>query len=153
HDHKFDPVSQREYYALAGILQNVPILSGFLGDSKAFSNWTRVPLPEDADELAQRKQIEEEHAGVTRVLERKLEEEQANLASLEAKHKAAKNEEKAALASELAAEQKKIRYLRQEVMDHTKANAPEPPNMFAAKATSTPTNARVTIRGNAYQLG
>src|SRR5437879_5116645 len=46
HDHKFDPVMQNDYYALAGIFQNLQLLNGFLGSSKVFSDWHRVPLPD-----------------------------------------------------------------------------------------------------------
>src|SRR6185436_18921704 len=38
-------------------------------------------------------------------------------------------------------------------IDHVKGTTPEPPSMFAAYEPSSPTNARVTVRGNAYQLG
>jgi len=40
HDHKFDPIPTRDYYALAGILRNVRALK----DANV-SNWVEVPLP------------------------------------------------------------------------------------------------------------
>ncbi len=50
HDHKFDPISQHDYYAMAGIFQNLEVLTGFKGHSKTLSDTVRVPLPEsDAD--------------------------------------------------------------------------------------------------------
>ena len=53
HDHKFDPISQRDYYAMAGIFQNLEVLTGFKGHSKTLSDTVRVPLPEsDADRAA-----------------------------------------------------------------------------------------------------
>ncbi len=40
HDHKFDPIPTRDYYALAGILRSVQCLK----DANV-SNWVEVPLP------------------------------------------------------------------------------------------------------------
>jgi hypothetical protein len=50
HDHKFDPIPTRDYYALAGILQNAQIL-----DHANVSQWKQVPLPlppEQSQQLA-----------------------------------------------------------------------------------------------------
>ena len=44
HDHKFDPIPQREYYALAGIFQSTRTLDGRM--SGVFSDVNRTPLPE-----------------------------------------------------------------------------------------------------------
>ena len=43
HDHKFDPIPTRDYYALAGILKSSIAL-----DHSNVSNWVRVPLPLDS---------------------------------------------------------------------------------------------------------
>lgn len=40
HDHKFDPIPTRDYYALAGILRNTQLL-----EHANVSKWTEVPLP------------------------------------------------------------------------------------------------------------
>lgn len=40
HDHKFDPIPTRDYYALAGILKNAKAL-----DHENVSKWVEVPLP------------------------------------------------------------------------------------------------------------
>ncbi len=47
HDHKFDPIPTRDYYALAGILRNINCLV-----TANVSGWTEVPLPLPADEEA-----------------------------------------------------------------------------------------------------
>ena len=52
HDHKFDPIPQREYYALAGIFQSTKTLDGRL--SGVFSGMHRTLLPETASEIAAR---------------------------------------------------------------------------------------------------
>ncbi len=43
HDHKFDPIPTRDYYALAGILRNARTL-----EHANVSKWLEVPLPADA---------------------------------------------------------------------------------------------------------
>jgi hypothetical protein len=44
HDHKFDPIPARDYYALAGILANTKML-----DHENVSKWTELPLPLESD--------------------------------------------------------------------------------------------------------
>lgn len=47
HDHKFDPISTKDYYALAGIFRNIQVL-----EDDNVSRWIETPLPLPADELA-----------------------------------------------------------------------------------------------------
>ncbi len=47
HDHKFDPIPQTDYYALAGILRNVKEM-----EHSNVSKWVEVPLPAPADREA-----------------------------------------------------------------------------------------------------
>lgn len=47
HDHKFDPIPTRDYYALAGILKNAKTL-----DHENISKWVEVPLPLEPNEEA-----------------------------------------------------------------------------------------------------
>ena len=59
HDHKFDPIPTRDYYALAGILRNTVTLI----DANV-SNWIEVPLPLEPD---QEKRLQAHEAAVTRL--------------------------------------------------------------------------------------
>jgi hypothetical protein len=52
HDHKFDPIPTRDYYALAGILRNVKTL-----EHANVSRWIEVPLPADPSEEAELKRL------------------------------------------------------------------------------------------------
>ncbi|TWU48506.1 Planctomycete cytochrome C [Rubripirellula tenax] len=49
HDHKFDPVPMRDYYALAGIFRSTMSLQG--ESQKYVSTWKPVPLPTSQDHL------------------------------------------------------------------------------------------------------
>lgn len=58
HDHKFDPVPTRDYYALAGIFRSTRTLEG---ESQEYvSTWKRTDLPVDADRVAAMKKFTEE---------------------------------------------------------------------------------------------
>ena len=57
HDHKFDPIPTRDYYALAGILRNTRTLK-----HANVSKWIELPLPVSADRAAELRQWETEAA-------------------------------------------------------------------------------------------
>ena len=52
HDHKFDPVSQGDYYALAGLFRSTVTLNGRING--VFSAINQTPLPESTDDLLAR---------------------------------------------------------------------------------------------------
>ena len=55
HDHKFDPIPTRDYYALAGILRNCETV-----DDSNVSQWTEVPLPASSE--VEQAVVEHKHA-------------------------------------------------------------------------------------------
>ena len=59
HDHKFDPVEQRDYYAMAGLFANLDVLGGIWRSN--VSGVVTVPLPEQPRERAARKIASPEH--------------------------------------------------------------------------------------------
>jgi len=54
HDHKFDPIPTRDYYAMAGILKNARSL-----EHANVSKWLEVPLPADSSREAEIKKQED----------------------------------------------------------------------------------------------
>lgn len=50
HDHKFDPISQQDYYALAGIFASTRTLSSYTAN---VASWVTTPLPLPADQEKQ----------------------------------------------------------------------------------------------------
>ncbi len=64
HDHKFDPIPTKDYYALAGILKNVRTLS-----HANVSKWLEMPLPANADIETRLKEHEAKMAAVQKEID------------------------------------------------------------------------------------
>ncbi len=65
HDHKFDPIPTRDYYALAGILRSTHTLANYTDN---VARWVEAPLPVEAQEEAALRA----HAAKVATLEAKL---------------------------------------------------------------------------------
>ena len=68
HDHKFDPVSQEDYYALAGIFRSTLTLA----NTNHVSRWVETTLPFPGNES-----LREDHRNALRQLELEIEEEKS----------------------------------------------------------------------------
>jgi hypothetical protein len=68
HDHKFDPIPARDYYAMAGILRNVKS-----AEHANVSTWLDVPLPLPADQEEQLKEHERKIAELNRAIRKQTE--------------------------------------------------------------------------------
>jgi hypothetical protein len=132
--HKFDPVSQQDYYALAGIFYSTHILKdlGAKGDEYVMN---RVPLVPKAQVEAREKQL------------RLIAETQAKLAAIEKKPRSAQDDKKRA---ELKAERDRLQ----------RSLAPEPPVAMAVQEGGTPgglfpkiQDVPIHIRGSYAKLG
>jgi hypothetical protein len=77
HDHKFDPIPTRDYYAMAGILRNTQAL-----EHENVSKWMEVPLPLGPEQEA--RLVASEKAVV--VLEAQLADARRQLTQLQEKH-------------------------------------------------------------------
>jgi hypothetical protein len=65
HDHKFDPIPTRDYYAMAGILRNTRVL-----EHANVSKWLEFPLPDTPEREAAVRDHEQEVAALARRIER-----------------------------------------------------------------------------------
>ncbi len=75
HDHKFDPIPQRDYYALAGILANTRTLFNYTDN---VARWNIAPLPGDGDD----EKALHAHEAKVAALEKEVEAAKAELAKL-----------------------------------------------------------------------
>ncbi len=55
HDHKFDPISQEDYYAMAGIFRSTQVVMGTQNGCVNVASWVEQPLPGPAGEAARDK--------------------------------------------------------------------------------------------------
>ena len=159
HDHKFDPVTNKDYFAMAGIFLSTKTTSraneeGGINQVRlpetaalarahagAFEDWDkRVALAEADDKV-----FKKEQEGVRKRIE-------------ELKNKPASSEEKTAAIKaaekELAELKKKTEFAGdRQILLFTKHMKPKWPAVYAAEEMELPENARIAARGDAHQLG
>jgi Protein of unknown function (DUF1549)/Protein of unknown function (DUF1553)/Planctomycete cytochrome C len=159
HDHKFDPISQRDYYALAGIFSST--------ESVCRAEWgvwswpTVTRLPETAAEEAERQARFEQHRKTMRALaaERERAEHRSKdiNAILEGKDKRTASgpidvSARGLLEKERGDLQARAAKLAAEI-EHAEFFAPAAPVAFAVHDSLNPGGMRITIRGNVHALG
>ena len=168
HDHKFDPVSQRDYYALAGLFRSTVTLNGRING--VFSAINQTPLPESTDELLARAErvraYEAELAEKTRLrneANRKADElkmqitrlsksdsKSADIESEVSGDETAKVElEKARDAAMAAAKEHSARIATLKYLKHHRTRS----LALAVMDGPEPEDSHINIRGNAHQLG
>lgn len=157
HDHKFDPVTQADYYAMAGIFRSSITLDGRLNG--VFSAIHETALPETpADLMARAKAMESFEKRLSLAKEEALKAGDAKkklerqIQDLKGKKDAKLNTDIAALEKKLEAEGKKagdaaasvklLEYLR-----------PTEPRAMAMHDRPEAEDCAINIRGNARQLG
>ncbi|MCC6586081.1 MAG: PSD1 domain-containing protein [Bryobacterales bacterium] len=139
HDHKFDPVSQREYYGLAGILASTRTVHGKWREAGVFSDINQRPLWESPEETALRL----ERAATQ---ERALADVLRRIEGLEAARKQEKDKDR---LKEIEGKLTALRR-RQGLLDF---NMPRPPVGYAVQEEERAADCQINIRGNAHQLG
>ncbi|MDE2928943.1 MAG: DUF1553 domain-containing protein [Acidobacteriota bacterium] len=153
HDHKFDPIPTREYYALAGIFRSTRTLNGRM--SGGFSDVNRVLLPETPSEMRKRALATEEYQ---QTLDRFLSEYEA----VETEKKRLTDRQKALdeagteAKEELEKELKEIDKKLKEAKDRIRLlefRRPGPPMAIAVQDRPVPKDCRVNIGGDPHNLG
>jgi hypothetical protein len=153
HDHKFDPIPSKDYYALAGIFYSTDTLFGTI--QQKYSRWPTdlVPFGPNSKKLhdavlAHRKKIDD--------LNKSLKESQAAQKKItkdkdKDKDKSKdKDKDPKPKSDELA---KKIADLEKKIKD-LKAKAPKAPTYtIAVRDSKKPVDVKINIRGNPNQLG
>lgn len=168
HDHKFDPVSQRDYYALAGLFRSTVTLNGRING--VFSAINQTPLPESTDDLLARAErvraYEAELAEETRLRDeanRKADEFKKQITRLsESSSEAADTEsqptgdettkaelEKQRDAATAVAKKHSDRIAALKYLKHHRTRS----LALAVMDGPEPEDSHINIRGNAHQLG
>jgi hypothetical protein len=139
HDHKFDPIGQQDYYALAGMFRSTK--TTFKTRHGIWSNIQRVSLPE----LEEDREIARSH-------EQKLAGWRMEKQGLESESNALGDEPDAAGKKRLDELKKEITALELRIA-HGEYFHPGKPQAIAVQDAEKPADMRLTIRGNPYALG
>jgi hypothetical protein len=159
HDHKFDPIPLRDYYALAGIF--------FSTESVRKAEWgvwswpTTAELPETSAEQTDRKARFEQHRKATARLAAEREQATHRIGEIGAilrgqgKSRGGKVIDppaREALEKERRDLEARVKKLATDI-EHAEFFTPAVPVAFAVHDSAKPRNMRITIRGNAHALG
>jgi Protein of unknown function (DUF1553)/Protein of unknown function (DUF1549)/Planctomycete cytochrome C len=150
HDHKFDPISQADYYALAGMFRSTD--ATYKTDNGVWSSVHKTELPETAAEKAGREVLLA--ANETKIREWEAERDLANQekAALEGKIEKGAKDGKPELEKKRDETAARIKTLNGRI-EHARFFAPVAPKAFAVHDREKPADMRITIRGNPYALG
>ena len=153
HDHKFDPIPTREYYALAGIFRSTRTLNGRM--SGGFSDVNRVLLPETPSEMRKRALATEEYQGALDRFLREYEAVETEKKRLTDRQKAleeAGTEAKEELEKEIKEIDKKLKEAKDRIR-LLEFRRPGPPMAIAVQDRPVPKDCRVNIGGDPHNLG
>jgi hypothetical protein len=142
HDHKFDPIPMRDYYALAGIFSSTQSI-----ERAQWGVWswpTTARLPETAEQQSARVAQLAVHQKTIERLTAERTAAQARLAAL-----ASSGSSVDQLRHDLEAT---VARCNAEI-EHSEFFAPAAPVAFAVRDSSNPGGMRITIRGKAHSLG
>ena len=155
HDHKFDPITQREYYAVAGMFHSTTAV--YKTERGVWSSVLTVELPETDAQRANRIAASQQHA--SRVATLKLERDQASqrkeeLNSLleEESTEVGSDQTSATKRQQLDELAKRIEELDQQIA-HAEFFAPQVPLAYGVQDVEHPSDMSITIRGNPRALG
>ncbi|MFO1022838.1 MAG: DUF1549 domain-containing protein [Planctomycetales bacterium] len=154
HDHKFDPITQRDYYALAGILNSTESVQ-----RSPYGGWS-YPVTADLPETSPQKQSREE---LSKQNQTRMDSLRAEKTKLEARRKELDESLQKSKAPPTDPERMKQEQERKEIdprlkkidadLLHGEFFGPKVPVAFAVHDLNNPQDMQVTIRGNPHALG
>jgi hypothetical protein len=152
HDHKFDPVTNKDYFAMAGIFLSTHTTARGNGNGgihlRRFPE-TAAKLKEYADAVAAWEKRVAEVEAADKVFKKEQEAVSAKMKDLPAD-----SAERKALQAELATLKKKTEFAGdRQILAFTKYDRPRWPQAYAAEEMEYPEDARIASRGDAHQLG
>jgi hypothetical protein len=161
HDHKFDPISQGDYFGLAGIFKSTVTLVGSPTEEMVYSGVHHAPLPESRQ---RRERLVTAYRQELQRTERDIQQARKELESLDQEiDRLKKNEGKAGggVSETIRALENTAATLRQrldqlgELRTELKLIEPHRTRSLALAVADAPeaTDCRVNIRGDAHQLG
>ena len=150
HDHKFDPISQREYYAMASFFYNTQ--STYKTDRGVWSDVLQRELPETEAQRTARMRRDALHAEKLSGWKQSKVTLSAEIAELDEKVKTAVGEKKQQLVKLREEKQNRITTLGRQIT-HAEFFTPRPPRAYGVQDHDAFEEMRITIRGNPHALG
>ena len=142
HDHKFDPIPTRDYYALAGIFLSTEPLYGTIQQKYSNSPTELVAIGADAEA---RHAAAEEHAKTLQECEKLLEAKRQELSKLAG--------EGTKLSEVTAGAKAEIAELESRLAALKKSQPPRPAYAMSARDRDKPVDTKIAIRGNFRERG
>jgi len=159
HDHKFDPVTNKDYFAMAGIFHSTKTTSR--ANDEGGINQVRLPetaalVRAHADAFAAWEKRVAQVEADDKIFKKEQEEVRKRIEELK-KPPAASGESTAAIKAaekELTELKKRTEFAGdRQILLFTKYMKPKWPAVYAAEEMELPENARIAARGDAHQLG
>jgi hypothetical protein len=150
HDHKFDPIAQTDYYAIAGMFRSTD--ATYKTDNGVWSSVHKTELPETTEQKARRELLLAANEEKIRHWEAERDKANKEKAVIEPQIARATKEAKPDLEKKRDEFAARIKTLNGQI-EHAKFFAPLAPKAFAVHDREKPADMRVTIRGNPYALG
>lgn len=152
HDHKFDPVSQHDYYAMAGFFYGTS--SVHKTDRGVWSDVNVTELPETPEEITRRDERTQQHTQQLAAWKQERQQAQERRRQLDEQLKQPElpQEERTRLTQERDAVAGEIGSLNRRIA-HGEFFTPGVPRTYAVRDHETPGDMQVTIRGNPRALG
>jgi hypothetical protein len=151
HDHKFDPIPQRDYYAMAGFFHGTSTV--FKTERGVWSDVNVLDLPETDQQKADRERREKEHAEKLAEMKSEREQAQKRMAELDELLKPSDlaKEDRDKLTKERNERSGRIGQLNGQIL-HAEFFAPTVPKVHGVRDSENPEDMRITIRGNPRAL-
>ena len=152
HDHKFDPIPQRDYYAMAGFFHGTSSI--YKTERGVWSDVHVLELPETEPQKAARARREQEHAEKLANWKGERKQTQGRRVELDEllKIENLPKEEREKLTKERNEQSTRIGQLDKQIL-HGEFFAPTVPRVHGVKDAENPADMRITIRGNPRALG
>jgi hypothetical protein len=148
HDHKFDPVAQRDYYAMAGFFHSTQSI--FKTERGVWSDVVVVELPETEVQKAER--VERALLNDKKIARFKEESDKHSARKAEVEKLVAQDSGNKELVKERDELAKRIGEL-QGLIVHAQYFAPDVPRVQGVRDVTEPSDMRITVRGDPHQLG
>ena len=158
HDHKFDPIPNKDYFALSGIFLSTKTLSQSNGDggvNLVHLQETLEDVKRYAEDFGSWERKVADLESVEKINTEEREQLQKRIASLKEKGISPETEAEIKTLEEHLAEVRKKSGVAadRQTLAFTKYMRPRLPEVYAAEDMDFPQDARMTMRGDAHQLG